>query len=368
MKIFDKKHFEVLDGIRGVAALCILVFHILEGVNLADPVSNIINHGHLSVDIFFMLSGFVIAYAYDSRFENGMGFVAFIKRRIIRLQPMVVLGALIGMVLFYMHASKLAPRVAETPFTTLLLFTLLSVFMIPVPKSVEIRGWGEMFPVNAPQWSLFFEYIAYLLYAFWARKFSKKTLAFCVVVFAGVLLFHAVDCSKGSIAGGWVLDLNEMRIGFSRLLFPFFCGMLIFRCRWKIKVKFPMFVATVLFCVAVSIPHLGSAPNYFINGIYEWFIIVFVFPIIIMVGAGADDVSVKTKNICSFLGGISYPLYMVHCAFVYVFINYVWQHNICGWNFFWCAVATFVVSILVALLSWKFYDIPIRKYLSKLFG
>ena len=247
MKVLDKKHFEVLDGIRGVAALCILMFHILEGVNLADPVSNIINHGHLSVDIFFMLSGFVMAYAYDSRFESGMSFVTFIKRRIIRLQPMVVLGSLIGMTLFYMHASKLAPRVAETPFSTLLLFTLLGVFMVPVSKSAEIRGWGEMFPVNAPQWSLFFEYVAYLLYAFWARKFNKKTLAYCVVVFAFLLLLHSIDCQKGSIAGGWKLDLNEMRIGFSRLLFPFFCGMLIFRCGCKIKVKFPMIVSTLLF-------------------------------------------------------------------------------------------------------------------------
>ncbi len=368
VKIVEKKHFEVLDGLRGVAAFCILIFHLLEAVNFANPVTNIINHGHLAVDIFFMLSGFVMAYAYDSRFASGMGFWAFIKRRVIRLQPMVVFGCVLGFALFYFGASKISPRIEETSLGALVLFTLLGVFMIPVTKTVEIRGWGEMFPVNSTQWTLWFEYIAYILYALFARKLGKCALFICVSIFSILLLAHSVTTSNGSIAGGWKLDLNELRIGFTRLLFPFFCGMLIYRCGWKIKVKYPMFVASFLFCFFVGLPHFGVAPSYTLNGIYEWAVVTFVFPTIIMIGAGAENSTKLSEKICSFLGGVSYPLYLTHYAFVYVYFNYSYKHNLAGWDFFWCAFLTFCLSIITACLCYKYYDIPVRKYLSRRFG
>ncbi len=368
MKIVEKKHFEVLDGLRGVAAFCILIFHLLEAVNLANPITNIINHGHLAVDIFFMLSGFVMAYAYDSRFESGMGFLTFIKRRIIRLQPMVVFGCVLGFALFYFGASKISPRIAETSWETLILFTLLGMFMIPVTKAVEIRGWGEMFPVNSTQWTLWFEYIAYILYALFARKLGKKALFVCVLIFSILLFAHSVSTANGSIAGGWKLDLNEMRIGFTRLLFPFFCGMLIFRMGWKIRVKYPMLISSLLFCLFVGLPHFGVEPDYTLNGVYEWVVITFAFPIIIMIGAGAEKSSFISDKICSFLGGVSYPLYLTHYAFVYVYFNFVWQHNLCGWDVFWCGLLTFILAVVTACLSYKYYDIPVRRYLSKRLG
>jgi peptidoglycan/LPS O-acetylase OafA/YrhL len=102
-----KPHYEILNGLRGIAAIIIVIFHILEAHYLSKFV-NPLNHGYLAVDFFFVLSGFVIGYAYDDRW-GSMSVGTFIKRRIFRLHPMVILGTLLGVVLFYFGASSLFP-------------------------------------------------------------------------------------------------------------------------------------------------------------------------------------------------------------------------------------------------------------------
>src|SRR4051812_30959528 len=93
-----KRHFEILDGLRGIAALAVVIFHFMEWV-FSDYSKNFIGHGFLAVDFFFCLSGFVIGYAYDSRIGK-MGVGAFFKTRLIRLHPLVVLGSVLGLVGF----------------------------------------------------------------------------------------------------------------------------------------------------------------------------------------------------------------------------------------------------------------------------
>ena len=90
----SKPRFEILDGLRGVAAMIVVIFHLFETYS-PGPSEQIINHGYLAVDFFFVLSGFVIGYAYDDRW-GAMSTWDFFKRRLIRLQPMVILGTLIG--------------------------------------------------------------------------------------------------------------------------------------------------------------------------------------------------------------------------------------------------------------------------------
>lgn len=96
----EKHHYHILDGLRGVAAIVVVWFHIFEAY-ATSHVDQIINHGYLAVDFFFMLSGFVIGYAYDNRWKT-MTTGEFIKRRLIRLQPMVAIGAIIGALIFYL--------------------------------------------------------------------------------------------------------------------------------------------------------------------------------------------------------------------------------------------------------------------------
>ncbi|MGN1359501.1 MAG: acyltransferase family protein, partial [Kiritimatiellia bacterium] len=100
----SKPRFEVLDGLRGIAALLVVAFHLLESYSGGDHTRQILNHGYLAVDFFFVLSGFVIGYAYDDRWGQGLTLREFFKRRLVRLHPMVVFGTLLGAALFYFGA------------------------------------------------------------------------------------------------------------------------------------------------------------------------------------------------------------------------------------------------------------------------
>ena len=223
-----KPHYAALDGLRGVAAVMVVLFHMFEGSarDFQFHTDQIINHGYLSVDFFFMLSGFVIGYAYDDRWGK-MSLWNFCKRRLVRLQPMVVMGMLLGGALFYFQGSEIFPNIAQTPVWKMLLVMTVGFTLLPVPVSLDIRGWTEMHPLNGPAWSLFFEYIANILYAVLIRKFTSRWLAVPVFLAACALIHQCY--TQGNNIGGWTLDVEQCRVGLTRLMFPFFGGLLLFR-------------------------------------------------------------------------------------------------------------------------------------------
>ena len=149
-----KPHYDILDGLRGIAALTVVWFHIFEAF-ATSHLDQRINHGYLAVDFFFILSGFVIGYAYDDRWKK-MTVTEFLKRRLIRLHPMVVIGAVIGAVMFYFQGCSVWD-VTKVTVPMLLAATLMNACLIPASPGTEIRGLGEMYPLNGPSWSLFFE-------------------------------------------------------------------------------------------------------------------------------------------------------------------------------------------------------------------
>ncbi|MDU5343476.1 MAG: acyltransferase, partial [Prevotella bivia] len=148
-----KPHYLILDGMRGVAALMVLIYHLFEGF-ATSPSNQICNHGYLAVPLFFVLSGFVIGYAYDDRWKK-MSTADFFKRRLIRLHPMVVLGAILGFIAFIAQGS-VTWRGEHIPTLYVVFACLFTLFMIPVAPSarLEVRGYGELFPLNGPYWSL----------------------------------------------------------------------------------------------------------------------------------------------------------------------------------------------------------------------
>ena len=170
--LITKPHYLILDGLRGVASVMVVAFHIFEA-HSTSHLDQIINHGYLAVDFFFVLSGFVVGYAYDDRW-NKMSVGGFFKLRLIRLQPMVIMGMIVGALLFYFQDSPLWPTIHEVPVWKMLLIMLIGFTLIPVPISMDIRGWQEMHPLNGPGWSLFFEYIANILYGVIRKKIFKN--------------------------------------------------------------------------------------------------------------------------------------------------------------------------------------------------
>lgn len=157
----SKPHYELLDGLRGIAALLVIWYHIFEGF-ATSPIDQRFNHGYLAVDFFFILSGFVVGYAYDDRWKTTMNTKDFFKRRLIRLHPMVILGAVLGAITFCIQGCEKWDG-TQVSISMVMLALLLNLFLIPaVPGSgSEVRGNGEMYPLNGPSWSLFFEYREY---------------------------------------------------------------------------------------------------------------------------------------------------------------------------------------------------------------
>lgn len=360
----SKKHYEILDGLRGVAAVLVVAFHILEVFSGGDHTKQLINHGYLAVDFFFLLSGFVIAHAYDDRW-NTMSLTGFFKRRLIRLHPMIIVGMTLGAVCFYFATSSMFPAIAGTPFWKLILVMILGWFLIPVPGSLDIRGWGEMFPLNGPAWSLFFEYIANIFYALILRKVSNTVLWILVAISGFALIQLAVTSTNGDIIGGWSLDPEQLRIGFTRLTFPFFAGILLRRLFKSGNIKHAFLWSTLLIVAIMSFPRVGGSEYLWYNGIYDSLTIILLFPLVVYIGASGSIKSPVSKRLCNFLGDISYPIYITHFPILYVYYAWVSKNNIRLENSLVVASAVLILCIVVSYVFLKLYDIPVRKWLTK---
>lgn len=362
----SKPHYEILDGLRGVAAVIVVFFHVFEIHSGGDHAKQIINHGYLAVDFFFLLSGYVIGYAYDDRWGK-MTLADFFKRRIIRLQPMIIIGSILGAIFFYLQDSPaLGWNIAEVPFWKMLLVMAIGMTLIPVGKGLDIRGWREMHPLNGPAWSLFFEYIANIIYALILRRLSKIAIAVLTVIAAGFTIQYAFTNLNGDIIGGWSIDDPlQMRIGFTRLAFPFLAGLLLSRIG-KLKFTKNAFLYTsLLLTVLLAMPRLGDADTHWMNALYECFCLMVMFPLIVWLGAGGNVVGKNSERLCKFLGDISYPLYITHYPIVYTYMAWV-TNNGYTWEETWgYGLLTVAAAISVAYLSMKLYDIPVRKWLRK---
>ncbi len=362
-----KNHYEVLDGLRGVAAIVVVIFHMFEPYDGENRFKQIINHGYLAVDFFFLLSGFVVAYAYDDRWDR-MTVWDFCKRRLIRLQPMVVMGSLIGAALFYFQTSSTVfPLVGKTSVGHLFVVMLVGMTLIPLLPSMDVRGWDEMHPLNGPAWSLFFEYIANILYALGLRRLSKKALGFFVFAAGCFLLQYLVLGPRGDVIGGWSVTPKELHVGFARLLYPFFAGMLLMRLGKRIHVKGAFALCSLLLVVSLAVPRIGGAAHLWANGLYDGFCIIVLFPIIVAMGAGESITGGFSLRLCRFLGGISYPLYITHYPLIYIYTVWVVQNRMPPARGIFWGILLLITAVTVAYACLRFYDEPLRAWLNRRF-
>jgi peptidoglycan/LPS O-acetylase OafA/YrhL len=358
-----KNHYEILDGLRGVAAIIVVIFHVFETYS-GTRFKQIINHGYLAVDFFFLLSGFVVAYAYDDRWGK-MTQWEFYKRRLIRLQPMVIMGSIIGAIFFYTQGGALWPLINQTPVWKMLLVMLVGFTMLPLPTSMDIRGWQEMHPLNGPAWSLFFEYVANILYALVFRRFSKKVLTVFVVIFAALLVRYLVWGPQGDVIGGWSINAEQLNIGFTRLLYPFFAGILLCRMGKLIHIKNAFTICSLLLIVVFFIPRVGDEHTLWMNGLYESFSIILMFPLIVAIGAGGHITGGFAKKACKFLGDISYPIYITHYALIYTYTAWVADNKIPMGYGMQIGALLVIAAVAIAWVCLKFYDEPVREWLRK---
>ena len=371
-----KPHYNILDGLRGAAALMVVWYHVFEGFAFAEGMNgvegggliNVFNHGYLAVDFFFMLSGFVISYAYDDRW-NRMSLSDFFKRRLVRLHPMIIMGALIGLTTFLLQGGVKWDG-SITPATGVVLAFLLTCCFIPaIPGALhEVRGNGEMFPLNGPSWSLFFEYIGNICYALFIRRLSTKALSWLVVALGVVYIWFSVGNVSGyeSVGVGWTLgDSVNIFGGFLRMMFPFSLGMLLARNFKPVKVRGIFWIAIAILLGLFSVPFFPSVDGICVNGIYEMCCIMIAFPALVWLGASGVTSDKASTGICKFLGDISYPLYIVHYPIMYLFYAWLIKNSLYTLVDTWLVVASvYGLNVVLAYTTLKLYDEPVRCWLT----
>ena len=377
----SKPRYEILDGLRGVAALMVIVFHCFE-TYIPFIGTQIVNHGYLAVDFFFVLSGFVIGYAYDDRWDR-MTTWSFFKRRLVRLHPMVLAGTVTGACLFFFGSCAGFPLIAECSGWMFALCFVMGLFMIPCGPKLDIRGWGEMNSFNGPNWSLTFEYVGNILYALIFRRLPKLALALLCLCAAFLTLdltlgwnvFGLFAEPKYNVIGGWSLTADQVYIGFSRLLYPFLCGLLISRILPSrrtdanpsgspIRLKGGFWWCSLALVVIFAIPQIGGKAGV-PDGLYQAVSILLLFPLIVLAGAGSRTTDARSTKVCNFLGNLSYPLYITHYPVMYMQMAWVernpdaplWMHIVLN-------VGVVLVSVGAAWAWLKLYDEPVRRWLT----
>lgn len=363
----EKPHYLLLDALRGVAALIVVCYHIFEGF-ATSPATQTINHGYLAVDFFFVLSGFVIGYAYDERWRKGeITTGGFFRRRLTRLHPMVALGVLLGVATFCVqgcvqwdgtHVSAAAVAASA----------LLALFMLPAWPGgfAEVRGNGEMFPLNGPMWSLFFEYIGNICYALFIRRLGTRALtAFAALLGAGLVF---VSVRNGQMGVGWTMADYGFWGGLVRMLFSYTAGMLVSRLFRPLNVRgaFPLCAAALV--VLLALPYAGTERMPWLNGLYDALCIIVVFPALVWIAASGKTPAGRTGKACRTLGDLSYPLYVVHYPFYYLFYAWLWKdaERHIPFSEAWPVAEVLVpCCMLLAWAAYKCYDLPVRRWLSK---
>lgn len=369
----SKPRYEILDGLRGVASVIVVIFHIFESYS-AGPAYQFINHGYLAVDFFFVLSGFVIGYAYDDRWGK-MGTWGFFKRRLVRLHPMVVFGTVVGICFYYLGQCGLFPQIGNIPAWKVILAFVMGCLMIPCGPRMDIRGWGEFNSFNGPNWSLTWEYLGNILYAFIFRRLPNiilgilvaaagfLTLDLCLNLNVFGLLTEARNSQMYTPIGGWSLTSEQVYIGLTRLFYPFLAGLLLSRIGKRIRIQGGFWWCSVILAVVLSIPCVGGEGS-ILNGIYNAFCIIVIFPLIVMIGAGSVINGAKGNRICDFLGQISYPLYITHYPLMYVQMCWVYSHPDAPlFAHLTMNIGVVVLSVFIAWAALKLYDIPLRAWL-----
>lgn len=341
----SKPHYESLDGMRGLAAICIVLFHFFEYI-FPDYKKSPLGHGYLAVDFFFALSGFVIGYAYDERIKT-IGKGRFLLQRLIRLHPMVIFGAVIGLAAYIFN--PLVDNIAAAGWGGVILSFVATLLLVPMPVLPNTAG--NVFPLNPPSWSLSTEYLANIFYAFVLCRLSKKVLLFVCLCFAGWLIY--VAHARGWLIEGW--EGPHYFDGWARTAFSFTMGLVLFRFNLVIRNRVSMVVILLLLLCGFMF-HADE------DWVRELMIVMVFFPLLISLAAGAT-VGGWMQKFCLFIGRLSYPLYMTHYAVVGVFGFYYGRYKPSG------AEVSVWVAVLCALIfglayaAMRFYDEPLRKYL-----
>lgn len=344
-----KKHFDVLDGLRGTAALLVVIFHLLEPVfpNLAD---NPLHHAYLAVDFFFMLSGFVIGHAYDDRWP-GMSIGKFIRIRLFRLHPLMVMGVLLGALSYVLDPFT---SFANLPWMDIRLVAAFITGLLLLPFYPLPFRFDDTHAFNGPSWTMLQEYWVNLAYALLVSTLSKRKLNWIVALSALALLVTAIV--RGNLHGGWAW--RNCWMAPIRVSVTFFGGLWLYRSQLKWKIAYPLPILSMVLILVFTAPYSQF------NGLIESLFILAIFPTIILLGSGSA-VNGITRRVCGWMGKLSYPIYITHYPFIYLYYHWIEGHHPDRNQLIVVGLLMFSGFVFLAWLLLRFYDEPVRKWLNE---
>jgi peptidoglycan/LPS O-acetylase OafA/YrhL len=341
-----------LDGLRGIAALYVAFLHATEAI---PQYHFLFVHAHLAVDLFFGLSGYVLARAYTNDLLIGrLTFSDFLVKRFIRLLPLVILGVVLGTIALTVKVCS----IGETKLIVdLIISCFLNCLMLPSNLLLGVSDGNSYFP-NPPTWSMSAEMLASLFFVLWLYRTPVKALVSLLILTSIGLLASGIHFGK--IDHGWEWDLQWM--GHLRMLFSFTLGLLLYRTQkyWADRLLalgawqwFPF----VLMCVVFMLPVHGS-----LSGLYEWVCVIVVFPIIIGMVIASRPMATG-KAVMLRLGELSFPIYALHYP-VFRFMQPMRQKLIAMDLAFLAIVLQVLVAASFAWLMYLWFDKPVRAWLT----
>lgn len=341
--------YAVLDGVRGFAALSVLAFHLGHWLDAPRLATN----GGLAVDLFFCLSGFVLAFAYGEK-TRQISFRRFAAIRLVRLMPLIVLGGVVSAAYALLRASMFArgAHVDQSGASGLVvgLALALGVLNLPYFGAPAAVGGPELFPLNGPQFSLFFEIFANL--AWWAGRGLPQ-----VPTALATILVCAPAVAILGIGGD---TAQNFLAGFPRVLMCFASGVLVFHLDRRLgerKPYAPLF--WLLLALTAGIFYLPVEASLGLR--LAW--TLGLVPLLVLSGARVR-LSPAHSRLALKAGALSYPVYALHYP-LFCWLNGVCQVLLGRRNIAVEAPLTLGVVLLAAFLADKFYDAPVRSLLSR---
>ena len=341
--------FVFLDGIRGIASIFVLTRHTNSFWNVD------IYHCYLAVDLFFILSGYVIAHAYDRKLATkAVSTSKFIIIRAIRLYPVFLLSLILSVIAAFSTDSILLPKNYYDVLTISAMISLTALF-IPSHFNVE----KELFPINGPYWSLFYEVTANIIYSIIRPILNNLTLL-TIVIISGILLC-IVSYTHQNLDAGFFFSQKSFVAGFTRSIFGIFTGLLlhrhhIFLGNTLLKNISP-WVSFFIIIITLSIP---SIPN--INWLIDIIIVCFIYPFCVIIAS--NNISTKFEWALLALGSASYPIYVLHKP-LGALVSNILEGN----EKLYSPISGILLSALlisISILIEKYYDIPLRRKINSL--
>ncbi|CAN7293722.1 acyltransferase [Phenylobacterium sp. LjRoot225] len=330
--------FATLDILRGVGAFAVMVFHFKKLLPYGEVWGCV--SGYLAVDLFFVLSGFVLAHAYDRRLDVTLTPGAFAIQRFARLLPMIWVGSLLGLVIGLGKGHGAVETVRSAA---------LGLFALPSYVSYD----RSIFPLNSAEWSLFFEIFINLVFAYFFRALRGPMLWLLIGASAVMLLVFAL--SFGTLSGGW--EWSTFQVGFARVGFSFFLGVQLSRTYEVWSKHVPKVPAFVLVLVLVLLFEVRPSPA--VRPFFDLAFIVLLSPALVMLGAVAEC---KQEKVVKYMGGMSYPLYAIHDPLVGATRGLVKKFDVLS------GVLPLALVVVLPFVAYGFavlYDAPLRAFLTQ---